>query len=150
MTTVLATNAYKAACEVKLTKLAPLPVLNYARLHTVDGWLVITTAELTDEGIKAKSARIPARIDDEIDTCVPMYKRTEWEEYESGRGKVKHTLTTHPFIDWLAVTQVKGKNAPDQIALTFDPTREVLHIQAGNARAEFKCMSASKFPSVAI
>jgi hypothetical protein len=60
MTTVLATNAYKAAKEVKITKPSPLPVLNHALLTTEAGWLVITTAELTDDGIKAKRAKIAA------------------------------------------------------------------------------------------
>jgi hypothetical protein len=147
MTTVLATNAYKAAKEVKITKPSPLPVLNHALLTTEAGWLVITTAEMTDDGIKAKRAKIAARVTDEFSTCVPMYHKVIWDEFERGRGQVKHTITTHPFLDWLAVTHNPRKDAPDQIDLTLDEKTQTLKIKAGNTRAEFKCIDAQEFPA---
>ena len=143
MTTVLCTNAYKAAKEVKITKPGKFPVLNCALLTTEPGYLIITTAELTDDGIKAKSARIPARVTDEISTCVPMYNKTEC--YPMGARSKKHTITTHPFIDWLAVT---ASPKDDQIDLTLDATTQILKIRAGNTRTEFKCIDAQEFPPV--
>ena len=125
MTTVLCTNAYKAAYKANKarTKNNSLPIASTMLIRHHDHHMLFTPfawkehAELTEA--------IPARIDgDEWSTCVPA----------------------KPFIDWLRVTQL-GRGENDQIELTFRDEIQMLYIKAGNARAEFKCLDAMEFPT---
>jgi hypothetical protein len=139
MTTVLCTNAYKAAQKVytpasKLPKnLKILPVLHTMKLHHHEGRMALTQMVYDPEKDKLSplTEYFPARIDGDLwETCVPA----------------------RPFKDWLSVTQTKpnkhaiGRGVSDQIDLTLDEKTQTLKIKAGNTRAEFKCIDAREFP----
>lgn len=87
----------------------------------------MTTTDLQE----AFTAYVPARWTEETwETCVPM----------------------KPFKNWLRVSVTKvdkhaiGRGVSDQIELTLDAPSQILKIQAGNTRAEFKCINAQEFP----
>lgn len=137
MTTVLATNLYKAARKVKPVGRAAYPILACIRLSHHEGRLQLTTWHPDAPQIEYVSARTDS---DLFETCVPA----------------------RAFTDWLYVTQVKQIKTPkngkisdaqyhawqsDKIELTFDPKLQILKIRAGNTRAEFKCIDALEFPA---
>lgn len=137
MTTVLASNLYVAARNAKKQSepVKTLPVSTHLLIGTRDGRMFVTPfcwQERTE-----KTQFVPARVDDDFETCVPA----------------------RAFVDWLSVTRVKQPKkitrrngykqtewVNDQIILTLDPQCQILHIQAGNTRAEFKCIDAEEFP----
>ena len=124
MTTVLCTNAYKAASKARKSadKVNSLPITSTMLIRVHDHHLLFTPFAWEERAEKTEA--IPARVDgDEWATCVPA----------------------KPFTDWLRVTQVK-KWEEDQINLELDPQTQILKIRAGNTRAEFKYIDAQEFP----
>jgi hypothetical protein len=126
MTTVLCTNAFKAASKAKKSAAKPdkrLPVTSHMLLHFHEGYLLVTPFAWEER--EEKTEKISARTDETSTwaTCVPV----------------------KPFVDWLRVTQNPKKWEEDQIHLTFDPQIQTLKIRAGNTRAEFKCLDAQEF-----
>lgn len=132
MTTVLATNAFKAAYKVRkaATPVKTLPVSSYILVTVHDHHLVFTPFRWEERTKHAEA--IPARVEgEEWATCVPA----------------------RPFVDWLRVTQEKqpkhgiGRGSCDQIELKLDKQCQILHIKAGNTHAQFKCLDAREFPA---
>lgn len=121
MTTVLCANLYQAARKVykrPVKELKSLPVLDCIHIQHTEGRLALTTRADLGEPL---TEYVPARIDYEFETCVPM----------------------RPFKDWLYTT---GAKSLDQIHLDFDPLCEILTMTTGRAKAEFKCINAQEFP----
>lgn len=114
---VLTENMLKGAKIVKQKKRHPLPVLNHVHLYTDEGRLGMATSN----GDKVTVHMVPARVDAEFETCAPL----------------------GPLTDWLRVTAEYDA----LLILTFDPRVQILTIQAGNTRAEFKCIDAAEFPA---
>jgi hypothetical protein len=139
MITVLAENLYKAAKEVKVTTSGQFPVLNYARLSAENGAVILTTAQLTNDGFKAKRATCSARVNEEFSTCFPMYNKVTWDE----RGQ-KRQVTTHPFLDWLRVMA----EYKEVLTLALDPVCQIVTVTTrdGKSTTAWKCLDAQEFP----
>lgn len=137
MTTTLSQNLYKAArkayapasraCQARKT----LPILSHYHLYTRDGYMHLDAVDTSGDVWELLAGKSPARVETEIDTCVPM----------------------RPFRDWLGVT------AKYKTALTFslDARTQNLTITekqtAGSAdviapsRVTFKCIDPQEFPA---
>ncbi|RPJ29185.1 MAG: hypothetical protein EHM33_02085 [Chloroflexi bacterium] len=126
----LSDNLYKTAYEVihpigengkRVTrcKASTLPVLSHLLITDHEGRLAFYSHDIESAVVSYS----PARIDEPFSICVPA----------------------HPFLDWMEII----KNDPVRVDLTMDAAQCLLIVQAGNARATFKCMDAMEFPSVA-
>ena len=141
MITIPAKDLYNAAKNVKQTEIQPLPILNHARLSLTDDGLKITTARLTDEGIKSKTDGAHFWGNGERwETCVPMVHMVECTPngYRGATSKRKF----YPFLDWLRVMA----EFKETLEMEFNPSVQILTIRAGGSRTEFKCIDAQEFP----
>lgn len=137
MITTLASTTHKAMKAVyfpasKLPKpFRDFPIMSTVKLSQKDGRMTVTALTWDEEkqSIGSQVETISARIDQEFETCVPA----------------------RAFRDWLAASQLtaeeKRRKVSEQITFTFDATRQIVSIKAGNTRAEFKCIDAQEFPA---
>jgi len=142
MITVLSKPLYTAIKAVKVTEISPLPVLNHCLLRTFNGNLTVTTASLTNGGIKAIKKIVPCRVDQDFETCVLMVHRPP-KQFIKGRGWVKYPKF-YPFLDYLKVIA----ECEDVLTLSLNPDIQILTIKAGRSVTEFKCLDAQEFPAV--
>lgn len=131
MTRVLSQYLYKAAKAAYCKGTKTLPILNHYNLYTRDGYLHIEAVDTSGETWTLAAEQTPARVENEIDTCIPM----------------------RPFRDWLSVT-AKYKSV---LEMTLDERTQIVTIRETPAadngeplapsRAQFKCLDAREFPA---
>lgn len=122
-TTVLQENLYTAAHKLATTKdesgraiipsKSQLPVLTHILIRTENGEIALYATNLDE----MKVVRVPARVENEFETCVPA----------------------KTFHDWLEV-------APDMLSFEYEANIATLHIRGGNSHCQVKCIDAQEFP----
>jgi len=136
MTTALTEKVYQSArTAIKAQKtVKSLPVSAHMLVQTVEGCIYITpfNLEQTHEERTKSTVRVPARVENEFQTCVPAKKFTAW---------MYATLPTK---------EEKRRNQGATVRFQFCPITQNLTIQSGNSRATFKCMDAQNFLPVEI
>lgn len=144
MNKVLAVNLYNALKQVKRTKMHTLPVLNHALLQFREGELVITSTDLNDT-LRAKCSCI---LNEEWETCVNMI--TWWEDKNWDRINKRWKKESHKYYPFLDFAKIHAEYN-DVLEFTFNYTIQTMTIKVQGERsiAEFKCLDAQEFPSVA-
>lgn len=140
MITTLASTTHKAVKTVyypasKLPKpFRDFPIASTLKLSQSNGYMTVTSLTWDDEKQELAGRRetIPARVEQEFETCVPA----------------------RAFRDWLAASQLtkeeKAKGQHEQVNFTYDPAVCLLTVKQGNSRATFKCLDAREFPHSAL
>ena len=143
MITINARDLYQAFKQVKKSEICKgLPVLNYALMQLTDDGVVFKTIELTDGG-KDVTASEPVHYwanGERWETCVIMVHVVE--THPNGYRGVTSKRKLYPFLDYLRVMAEFGET----LQISFDPNIQILTINSGNSKSEFKCLDALEFP----